>query len=124
VHADAGRELDTLLRRELPEGPVVGQGVAHGVGGAVEEEQEAVGLVDLPAAALDHQIPGEALVVGGDLGSAPVADGGEEPGTAHEVGDHEGLDGGHDAVGGIGEAGDRRAHRARQTSGTSKPIDI
>ena len=93
VQAGTGRQR----HRQAGQGLVVGQRATQGVGGVVEQQQEAVGLVDLAAAPLPHQVARQAVVrrpQRGRLGVAqPLGDGhavdqvGEQQGGGF-VGDH------------------------------------
>ena len=55
------------------DGLVVGLGVGHGVGGAGEHQQHAVGLVDLAPAPHGQQVAGDAVVPGPHGGHGGVA---------------------------------------------------
>jgi hypothetical protein len=74
VDARPRGEGHARVRCETRELTVVGERVEHGVDGAREEEQEAVGLVDLAPAVIVEEIAGEAVDAPEDLGRAGVAE--------------------------------------------------
>jgi hypothetical protein len=91
MQADAGGDA----RRQRRQSAMVGKREGDGVAGALEEDQHAVGLVDLPALAGGEEVACEPVVGGPDLGHGAVAVLLGEPGAVDDVGQQEGLDNSH-----------------------------
>ncbi len=85
VDAYPRRQLDAHLLGQLRQALVIGQGVANGVDRQLEEVEEAVGLVDRPAAVPVEQAAGELVVPLHDLGGPAVAGGGDLLRRGHQV---------------------------------------
>ena len=84
MQADPGGE------REIGKCVVVGERVAGGVGRVVEQQEEAVGAVDLAAVVACEEIAGPAVVLGPDLRRAGVAEALDQTRAVHDVGEEEG----------------------------------
>ena len=77
--------------RQCGQRAVVGDGIGQRVRGLVEEQQEAVGLVDLAAAKLAQQIARDAVVCGRQRGSGGVAQPRRQRGAVDQVGQEKRL---------------------------------
>jgi hypothetical protein len=84
--------------------PLVIQRERGGLDGTLEQQQEAVGLVDLAALVLFHQRAREAIVLADDVGGALVAHALDQRGGIGDVADHQRaqLRRGHAAGAGMG----------------------
>jgi hypothetical protein len=93
----ADMQAGTGLERqpECGQCAMVGQRVADRIGGPVEQQQHAVGLVDL-AAAPDRQQVARGPVVGGpECRHRGVAERLGQPGAVDDIGQQQGVQGGH-----------------------------
>ena len=102
---------------ELGERRVVAERVAGGIGGLVEQQEEAVGPVDLAAAMADEERAAAAVVLGPDLGGARVAEALDHTSAVHHVGEEEGTHGCAKRT-----PWTRGARRARRT-GDASPLE-
>ncbi len=73
VDADPGGEGDAVADLERGQGAVVGERVVDGVDRPLEQQQEAVGLVDLEAGVVVEEVAGEAVMGAEDGKGALVA---------------------------------------------------
>ncbi|HZJ71944.1 MAG TPA: hypothetical protein VFF36_13515, partial [Planctomycetota bacterium] len=76
---------------EIGERRVVAERVARGIGRLVEQQEEAVGPVDLAAPMAGEQGAAAAIVSGPDLGGTRVAEALDPTGAVHHVGEEEGT---------------------------------
>jgi hypothetical protein len=76
---------------ERGEGAVVGAGVTGAVGGTLEEQQQAVALVDLLAAPLDEQVARDPIVRRPQRRHPLVAERRRQPGAVDDVGQEQGA---------------------------------
>ena len=83
-HVQAGARLQR--HRQRGQRPVVGQRVAHRIGRRVEQQQHAVGLVDLAPAPVRQQVARHAVVRRPDLGHRRVAEALGQLGAVDHVG--------------------------------------
>ena len=79
---------------EIGERRVVAERVAGGVCRFVEQQEEAVGPVDLAAPMANEEGAAAAVVRGPDLGGARVAEALDHTSAVHHVGEEEGTHGG------------------------------
>jgi hypothetical protein len=94
VQADARAQH----HRQRGQGAVVLDRVGDGVGGAVEQQQHAVRLVDLAPAPRPEQRARDPVVRCPDLGHRAVAEHLRQAGAVHDIGQQQGLDHTHRAV--------------------------
>ena len=83
---------DPGAEREVRDGPVIGEGVAGGVRGLLEEQEEAVGAVDLEAAVTREQVARPAVVRGPDPRRLGVAEALDQKRAVDEVDEEEGSE--------------------------------
>ena len=69
---------------------VVGQGIGQRITGLVEQQQKAVGLVDLAPAPVAQQVTRQAVVAGPERGHQAVAQARGQCGAVHQVGQQQG----------------------------------
>ena len=88
---DTGLDLAAVILRQPPQRPVVAEGVEGGFEGALEEQQEAVGLVDLPPLVIGQEVPGETVVTPKKFRSGSVAELLHQPRAVDQVADQQRL---------------------------------
>ncbi len=121
VDADPGGHFRIERAAELAQPGLIGQRETDGLDGPLEQQQEAVALVDLSAVECGQEVPRDAVVTCQQIGSDGVADPLDELGAGDEIAQQERADrgsrdagrGGHgsgavDPVGGVGKVPVRR----------------
>jgi len=92
VHAGPRRDRHPALSRELAKVGVVGERIAKRVDGMLEQQQKAIGLVDLAAAVRLEQRPRQARVLRHELAGPLVAELLDEARAVDQVGQQQRAD--------------------------------
>ncbi len=94
VDADPGGHLRIERAAELAQPGLIGQRETDGLDGPLEQQQEAVALVDLPAVEGGQEVPRDAVVTRQQIGSGRVADPLDELRAGDEIAQQQRADGG------------------------------
>ncbi len=89
MDADARAQRDLLLGAERREPALIRECERDGLYRPLEQEHEAVGLVDLAAAVIEHERAREFVVAANELRRALIAEPLDERGRVDEIGEHE-----------------------------------
>jgi hypothetical protein len=102
VDADPRSQGRADLGAELAQAGLIREGEADGLDGPLEQQQEAVALVDLAALEEGQQVPRDAVVARQQLGCGDIADALDEAGARDEVAQQQRADRRARAAGGRG----------------------